>query len=88
MLFDYAGKTYRTERAVYVAMYEARESKGRTSRELAEEILLQEFGTSPKSKDAFASKRLWRSSPPSTASATRNSHATSPPARSKASRPA
>ena len=58
MLFDYAGKTYRTERAVYVAMYEARESRGRTSRELAEEILLQEFGTSPKSKDAFASKRL------------------------------
>ena len=36
----------------------ARESKGRTTRELAEKILLQEFGTSPKSKDAFAGKRL------------------------------
>ena len=39
-------------------MYEARDSKGRTSRELAEEIMLQEFGHSPKSKDAFVTKRL------------------------------
>ena len=58
MLFDYAGKTYRTERELYVAMYEARDSKGRISRELAEEVMLQEFGHSPKSKDAFVTKRL------------------------------
>ena len=58
MLFDYAGKTYRTQRELYVAMYAARESKGRTTRELAEEIMLQEFGHSPKSKDAFVGKRL------------------------------
>ena len=68
MKFDYKGRTYNSEREVFVVMYEETDSKGRTTRELAEEIMTG-LDVKMKSKDSWNVKRLNDAIPPSTTAA-------------------